>query len=201
MNTRFTKDIYTHFFIRLPEGVSFEEGALIEPLSVGIHASRRGEIKLGDRVFVFGAGPVGLLTAAAAKAAGASHVTIADISEARLKFAKSYIADEIVLLTNRAQPGQDSNEFARQEAANLLETNKNIQPCQVVFDCTGVESCVQMSVYVSVKKIVYCCDINRISTCSSQRTMVKLSWSVWVLLSNRFLLLISLLERLMLEVS
>lgn len=118
-------------------------------MSVGIHASRRGEVHLGDRVFVFGAGPVGLLTAAAAKAAGAAHVTIADISETRLKFAKSYIADEVVLMTNKPQPGQDSNEFARQEAANLLASNPNIQPCQVVFDCTGVESCVQMSVYVS----------------------------------------------------
>lgn len=54
---------------------------MIEPLSVGIHASRRGGVKLGDRVFVFGAGPVGLLTAAAAKAAGASHVTIAGINK------------------------------------------------------------------------------------------------------------------------
>lgn len=66
---------------RLPDHVSLEEGALIEPLSVGIHASRRGGVKLGDRVFVFGAGPVGLLTAAAAKAAGASHVTIAGINK------------------------------------------------------------------------------------------------------------------------
>lgn len=50
---------------------------MIEPLSVGIHAARRGNVKLGDRVFIFGAGAIGLLTAAAAKAAGAVHVTIA----------------------------------------------------------------------------------------------------------------------------
>jgi L-iditol 2-dehydrogenase len=61
----------------LPDNVSTEEGTLIEPLSVGIHAARRGNVKIGDRAIVFGAGPVGLLTAAAAKAAGASHVTIA----------------------------------------------------------------------------------------------------------------------------
>ena len=61
----------------MPNHITLEEGALIEPLSVGIHASRRGDVKIGDRVFVFGAGPVGLLTAAAAKAAGATHVTIA----------------------------------------------------------------------------------------------------------------------------
>jgi L-iditol 2-dehydrogenase len=65
------------FHCRLPDHVSLEEGALIEPLSVGIHAARRSNIRSGDRVFIFGAGPVGLLTAAAAKAAGAAHITIA----------------------------------------------------------------------------------------------------------------------------
>jgi tRNA A58 N-methylase Trm61 len=132
---------------RLPQGISLEEGALIEPLSVGIHASRRGEVKLGDRVFVFGAGPVGLLTAAAAKAAGAAHVTIADISESRLKFAKSYIANETIHLTNKPQPNEDTNAFAKLEAAKIVESG--IEPANVVFDCTGVEVCVQMSIFVS----------------------------------------------------
>lgn len=67
----------THFYRRLPDHVSLEEGALIEPLSVGVHAARRSNIRPGDRVFIFGAGPVGLLTAAAVKAAGAAHITIA----------------------------------------------------------------------------------------------------------------------------
>lgn len=132
---------------RLPEGISLEEGALIEPLSVGIHASRRGEVKLGDRVFVFGAGPVGLLTAAAAKAAGASHVVIADISESRLEFAKSYIADETILLTNKPPRNEDTNAFAKLEAEKILENGT--EPANVVFDCTGVEVCVQMSIFVS----------------------------------------------------
>ncbi|KAI8975353.1 chaperonin 10-like protein [Mycotypha africana] len=133
---------------KLPDNVSLEEGALIEPLSVGIHASRRGEIKLGDRVFVFGAGPVGLLTAAAAKAAGAAHVTIADISESRVKFAKSYIADEVVHLTNKPPKDQDTNVFAKEEADRIIRAT-GIQPADVVFDCTGVEVCVQMSVFLA----------------------------------------------------
>jgi L-iditol 2-dehydrogenase len=74
---KFVEIVLKIFIHRLPEGISLEEGALIEPLSVGIHASRRGNVKLGDRVFIFGAGPIGLVTAAACKAAGASYVTIA----------------------------------------------------------------------------------------------------------------------------
>lgn len=131
---------------RLPDNVSLEEGALIEPLSVGIHAARRGEVKLGDRVFVFGAGPVGLLTAAAAKAAGASHVTMADISESRLEFAKSYIADETIHMSSKPPKGVDTNEFAKEEVEKLFQSG--LIPANIVFDCTGVETCVQMSVYV-----------------------------------------------------
>ena len=140
---------------------------MIEPLSVGIHASRRGGVKLGDRVFVFGAGPVGLLTAAAAKAAGASHVTIAGINKkykkerqmptkrvdrdpARLAFAKEYCADETIHLTGARRLDQDSNDFAKEEAEKI--TSSGFQPVRVVFDCTGAEVCVQMAVYVSEKE-------------------------------------------------
>lgn len=53
-----------------------EEGALLEPLSVGIHACRRGGVTAGDSVLVLGAGPIGLLTMLSAKAYGASKVII-----------------------------------------------------------------------------------------------------------------------------
>ncbi|KAI7899194.1 chaperonin 10-like protein [Cokeromyces recurvatus] len=143
-------NFYKHaadYCYKLPDQVSFEEAALIEPLSVGIHATRRGEVKLGDRVFIFGAGPVGLLTAAAAKAAGAAHVTMADISASRLEFAKSYIADQVIHLTNKKGESEDSNAFAFKEAQDILKRT-GIQTCHVVFDCTGVEVCVQMSIYL-----------------------------------------------------
>lgn len=156
------------FCYKLPQGISLEEGALIEPLSVGIHAVRRGNVRLGDRVFVFGAGAIGLLTAAAAKAAGASHVTIAgllffettqpvitlltfkhlDIAESKLNFAKTYSADKTIHLTKKRSEGQQSNDFARQQAEEILNEH-GVEPVNVVFDCTGAEVCVQMSVYVS----------------------------------------------------
>ncbi|KAI8982533.1 chaperonin 10-like protein [Pilobolus umbonatus] len=135
------------FCYKLPDNISYEEGALIEPLSVGIHAIRRGNVKLGDRIFIFGAGAIGLLTAAVAKAAGASHVTIADRDQSRLEFAKSYIADEVIQLGDSPRQ-QDTNEFARIEATRLLANGT--EPCNVVFDCTGAEVCVQMAVFLQI---------------------------------------------------
>lgn len=56
--------------------MSFEEGALIEPLSVGLHACRRGRLSLGHRVLVCGAGPIGLCAMLSAKAFGAASVCV-----------------------------------------------------------------------------------------------------------------------------
>uniref|UniRef100_A0A673MR35 Sorbitol dehydrogenase n=1 Tax=Sinocyclocheilus rhinocerous TaxID=307959 RepID=A0A673MR35_9TELE len=63
-------------FYKLPDNVTYEEGALIEPLSVGIHACKRAGVTLGCSVFVCGAGPIGLVSLLAAKAMGASQVII-----------------------------------------------------------------------------------------------------------------------------
>ena len=54
--------------------MSFEEGALIEPLSVAVHACRRGNVKVGQKVLITGAGPVGLMCMLAAKASGAAEI-------------------------------------------------------------------------------------------------------------------------------
>ncbi|CAO1623181.1 unnamed protein product [Parajaminaea phylloscopi] len=72
----------------LPESVSLESAALIEPLSVVLQGLRRSNLRAGESVLVLGAGAVGLLACAAAKASGASFVAAVDIDEGRLKFAR-----------------------------------------------------------------------------------------------------------------
>ncbi|MGM7698748.1 NAD(P)-dependent alcohol dehydrogenase [Microbacterium sp. A84] len=72
----------------IPDTMSFEEGAMCEPLSVGIWACKRASLTPGDHVLVSGAGPVGILAAQAARAFGAASVTLVDVSEFRLGVAK-----------------------------------------------------------------------------------------------------------------
>ncbi|HEV7420151.1 MAG TPA: NAD(P)-dependent alcohol dehydrogenase [Mycobacterium sp.] len=72
----------------IPQEMSYEEGALLEPLSVGIWGCKRANLTAGDDVLVTGAGPVGLLAAAAARAFGAGSVTVSDFSEFRLGLAR-----------------------------------------------------------------------------------------------------------------
>jgi L-iditol 2-dehydrogenase len=72
---------------RMPESMSYDEGAMLEPLSVGVWACHRAGMVPGDRVLVSGAGPVGILAAQTARAFGASHVLITDVVDFRLGMA------------------------------------------------------------------------------------------------------------------
>ncbi|MFC7165052.1 NAD(P)-dependent alcohol dehydrogenase [Halospeciosus flavus] len=87
------------FVYELPESVSTREGALCEPLSVGIHACRRGDVDVGDTVFVTGAGPIGLLVMEAARAMGATDVLVTDVVESKLDRAEARGADLTIDVT------------------------------------------------------------------------------------------------------
>jgi L-iditol 2-dehydrogenase len=80
--------IHEDFAFALPDSLSDEEGALMEPLSVGIWACRKASVSAGDRVLVTGAGPIGLLAAQCALAFGATEVTVSDVNEQRLEVAR-----------------------------------------------------------------------------------------------------------------
>lgn len=84
---------------RLPETISFAEAAMLEAVSVALHAVRISRVKRGETALVIGAGMIGLLTLQAAKAAGCTRVLIADIDETRLNLAKRVGADEALHLS------------------------------------------------------------------------------------------------------
>jgi L-iditol 2-dehydrogenase len=83
----------------LPEGLEFHEAAMLEAVSVALHAVRVSEMKGGETALVVGAGMIGLLTLQAAKAAGAAQVLIADIDRTRLERAEKLGADATLLLS------------------------------------------------------------------------------------------------------
>ncbi len=84
------------FCFKLPDGVSLEEGAMIEPLSTGIYAARVAPVVMGDTVVITGAGPIGLMNLLACQAAGATNVVISDRVESRLEVAKQLGATQVV---------------------------------------------------------------------------------------------------------
>jgi (R,R)-butanediol dehydrogenase/meso-butanediol dehydrogenase/diacetyl reductase len=81
---------------KLPEPLTMQDGALVEPAAVAVQAIKEGGMQFGDTVAIFGAGPIGLLTVNAAKAAGATKIIAFDLSEARLKKAKEMGATHVI---------------------------------------------------------------------------------------------------------
>lgn len=74
--------------LKLPPELDFDLGALVEPLSVGMHGANQGRVAAGDKVVVFGAGPVGLAAAIASRYFRAEKVIVVDLSEKRLEIAR-----------------------------------------------------------------------------------------------------------------
>jgi len=173
---------------KLPANVSLTSAALCEPLSVVLQGIRRSQLQPGQSVLVYGAGAVGLLACAAAKASGASFVAAVDIDQGRLEFAAANGWADATYLLPRAPPAAAAANGAEQQdarakrmaedkaaitsasdsAKSLLNaistatpstsTGFAVQPApldlssegfDVVFECTGVPTCVQTGIFAT----------------------------------------------------
>lgn len=125
---------------RLPDNVSFDLGAILEPLGVALHASRRAQLALGSSILVFGAGAVGLLCAAISMVAGPSDVTIADIQVERVKFAvnNGFAHCGLVVPRKRGQDIKEELQIAKVTAVQAAG-RASLGEFDIVFECTGVE--------------------------------------------------------------
>ncbi|WP_309109085.1 NAD(P)-dependent alcohol dehydrogenase [Arthrobacter sp.] len=103
--------IQSDFAYDIPDSVSDEAAALIEPLSVGLWACERAEIKPGSRVLIAGAGPIGIIAAQAARAFGATEIYISDIAEDRLAFALEHGATHALNARTDSVEGLDVDAF------------------------------------------------------------------------------------------
>ncbi|KAJ8114566.1 hypothetical protein OPT61_g3579 [Boeremia exigua] len=123
---------------KLPENMSLEEGALIEPTAVAVHITRQAAIKPGDSVVVFGAGPVGLLCCAVAKAYGAKKIVTVDINDERLSFALKYAANASF---------KSARVSAEENARNLIKECELGPGADVIIDASGAEPCIQTAIH------------------------------------------------------
>lgn len=125
---------------KLPGDMSLEEGVLVEPLSVAVHACRlAGSFEPRNTVVVFGAGTVGLLCARVAKAHGAVNILMVDISASRLEFAASYVACRTFEV--------DATKAATQMVESIGRLHSSITDCvTTVIDASGAESSMRIGI-------------------------------------------------------
>lgn len=118
--------------------MSFEDGALLEPLSVSLACMQRSGVALGDPVLICGAGPIGLITLLCARAAGAEPIVITDIDEGRLAFAKKIVPSVVTYKVERKP--------AEAIGKEIVTAMGDIEPA-IALECTGVESSVSAAIW------------------------------------------------------
>ncbi|KAF3767424.1 hypothetical protein M406DRAFT_79874 [Cryphonectria parasitica EP155] len=152
---------------KLPDHISFDAAALLEPLSVAIHAVNRAKPEPGATALVIGAGTVGLLTAAMAQQSGCSVVTICDVDQGRVEYALEHgfaTYGYVVPRPLRASSSSSSVslEGARSLAQDILAVSKTsplVAPnddedeeddgVDITFECTGKEECMHTALYAT----------------------------------------------------
>lgn len=112
------------FTFKLPDNVSFAEAAMVEPLAVGVHAATKAQVKPGDVALVIGAGPIGLVTALSALAAGCARVYISDIDDTKLELAASLGA---IIPINAA----------REDVTAKVTAGTEGWGAEIIFECSG----------------------------------------------------------------
>lgn len=117
----------------LPDALSYDVGALIEPLSVAVHTVRRADVQLGDTVLILGDGPIGLLTAAVCRRSGATRILLAGHSDARLALALQFGATDTL------------NTHGHDPAAWALELTEQFG-VDKGFECVGSETCLTQAI-------------------------------------------------------
>ncbi|WP_134702724.1 zinc-binding dehydrogenase [Ammoniphilus sp. YIM 78166] len=105
---------------KLPDSMTYDQGVLVEPFAVGVHAVRKGDIQLGDRVAILGAGPIGLLTLAAAKAAGATTVLVTDVIDYALEGAQNMGATHTMNIMDKPEWTTEAKELVGGEFDKVL---------------------------------------------------------------------------------
>ena len=122
--------------------MSFENGAMLEPLSVALAGMERAGLHLGDPALICGAGPIGLITLLCSAAAGAEPIVITDIDEGRLKFAKD--------LVPRARTYKVERGVSPEQVGKDIYKLAGDRKISVALECTGVESSIANAIW-SVK--------------------------------------------------
>lgn len=131
------------YVFKVPEGINSQVATLVEPLAVGTFATNKVNVKLGDKVIIYGAGVIGLCCMIAAKEAGAAQVCVVDIKENRLKMAKKLGADEIVNAKTQKPKEKYYNkayECTGAEASLMSATVSVVRGGDIVLIGMGAES-------------------------------------------------------------
>ena len=124
--------------LKIPDSLDLDEGAIIEPAAVALHAVKKGGEIGNKKILVLGGGTVGNLVAQSAKSLGGSKVMITDISDFKLEIAKKYNIDFTV----------NSN---KEDIDKTILNNFSKDKADIIFECVGIQNTISQAISVARK--------------------------------------------------
>lgn len=124
---------------RIPDNVSYDQGAVIEPAALAVYAVDRGGVKVGDVIFIAGGGPTAVLTLMAAQAAGASAIYMSEVAKERLDRLKEFGATDVF------------NPMECDVVQEILKRTDGVG-ADVTIDCTGIQSAIRECLQIVRKR-------------------------------------------------
>jgi D-xylulose reductase len=141
-------DMAEDFVYKIPDSMGLEEAVLVEPLAVGVHAIKLGDVRPGETVVVMGSGTIGFMCGAVAKQFGAHRIILVDVLSSKLEFAKGFLGCETFLAKMDCS--------AEQTAQELLETfglkedgiDTSGERVDTVIEASGATSSIETGIYI-----------------------------------------------------
>lgn len=124
--------------VPIPDDMDFDKAVLVEPLAVGVHAVRRSGLTKGDRILIFGVGPIGLMTLLSAKSLGAGKAIAVDVLDSRLELAKEFGADAV------CNPNRD-------DIAEIIAAEFGPDRADITFECSANEKALNQAIDLARK--------------------------------------------------
>lgn len=140
--------IASDFVYKIPDTMSLEEGVLVEPLAVAVHAASLADIRPGETVVVTGSGTIGMLCAAVVRQFGAHRIIIVDLLKNKLDFAKGYLHCETFLSRLDQSAQQNAERLLKEFGLQEEGTDTSGGSVDTVIEASGAGSSIEMGIEI-----------------------------------------------------
>jgi D-xylulose reductase len=141
-------DMAEDFVYKIPDDMGLDEAVLVEPLAVGVHAVKLGDVRPGETVVVMGSGTIGLMCAAVARQFGAHRVILVDVLEKKLEFAKGFLGCETFLAKMESTGEETAAALLKRFGLQEFGIDTSGGKVDTVIEASGATSSIEAGIHL-----------------------------------------------------
>jgi D-xylulose reductase len=141
-------EIAEDWVYKIPAHMGLDEAVMVEPLAVGVHAVKLGDVKPGETVVVMGSGTIGLMCGAVARQFGAHRVILVDVLEKKLEFAREWVGCKTFLAKLDSTPEETAAQLLEKFGLQEEGTDTTGGKVDTVIEASGASSSVEAGIHL-----------------------------------------------------